>query len=99
LLSETGVEFEFRDLIASPPSEGELREIARLNSIELSQLVNPKSQAFKQLKPDLSKMDEQQIIGLIQGNPKLMVRPVLTDGQTSLIGFREAGFRDLLKMQ
>ncbi|NPV92761.1 MAG: hypothetical protein HPY50_18500 [Firmicutes bacterium] len=97
MLSENGAEFEFRDLISEPPSELELREIARLSSIDLAQLVNTKSQTFRKLKPDLPNLDEQQVIGLIRDNPKIMVRPVLSDGRTALIGFKEDGYRLMLK--
>lgn len=63
----------------------------------MKELVNTKSQAFKQIKPDLAAMDEQGIAALIRENPRIMVRPVLSNGKTLLIGFKEEQYREYIK--
>nr|WP_269635006.1 ArsC/Spx/MgsR family protein [Thermosinus carboxydivorans] len=62
----------------------------------LAQLVNTNSQTYKRIKPDLGRMSEEEIIGLEQANPTMMVRPIVTDGQTVVLGFKENEYQMLV---
>ncbi|WP_420825501.1 arsenate reductase family protein [Thermanaerosceptrum fracticalcis] len=42
-------------------------------------------------------MQEEKIIGLIQENPSIMVRPILTDGQHLITGFKETVYQTFLE--
>jgi arsenate reductase-like glutaredoxin family protein len=55
----------------------------------MAQLVNVKSQTFKKLKPNLTQMLDKDIAQLIQDNPLIMVRPILTDDEQVVMGFKE----------
>jgi arsenate reductase-like glutaredoxin family protein len=41
-------------------------------------------------------MEESEIIAFIQANPSAMIRPVLTDDQRLVIGFKEAAYEEFL---
>lgn len=56
-------------------------------------MVNKKSQAYKQIKPDLDAMTERQIFKLISNNPRILIRPILSDGKKLLLGFKEDEYR------
>ncbi|SDF78600.1 arsenate reductase [Sporolituus thermophilus DSM 23256] len=83
------MEFVFRNIAKEPPTEKELRQLAERGGVELARLVNTKSQGYKKLKPDLAVMGEAEIVNLLQANPTIMVRPIVTDGQTVVFGFKE----------
>lgn len=58
-------------------------------------LVNRKSQAFKQLMPELEGMDAAAAAVLIGSNPRIMVRPILVAGKNLSVGFKEEEYRKL----
>lgn len=74
----------------------ELRTLAKITKVTVKELVNPKSQAFKKLQPDLDAMGEEEVIELINGEPRILKRPVLSDGSRTVSGFSEAAFQTML---
>jgi arsenate reductase-like glutaredoxin family protein len=56
-------------------------------------LVNKRGQTYKKLKPDLNNMSDEEVVKLIQENPSIMVRPILTDGHQLVVGFKEAEYQ------
>jgi arsenate reductase-like glutaredoxin family protein len=62
----------------------------------LKELINTKSQSFKKLKPDLNAMNEEDIIALINNDPRIMRRPLLTRGKRLLFGFDSEAYRQFL---
>ena len=95
-LSQRQAEFEYRDITKVPPTEDELKKIARLGGYTIQQLVNTKGQTFKKLKPDLSAMKEGEIISFIQANPSVMIRPVLMGDDRLVTGFNEKAYEEFL---
>jgi len=71
-------------------------DLARTGGISVTQLVNTRGQTYKKIRPDLAAMGEEDIVRLIQDNPSIMVRPILTDGASLITGFREAEYRAFL---
>lgn len=79
-----------------PLSGEEMQGLAQLAKTTVKQMLNPKSQAFKKLKPDLEAMDEQEVIQLIASEPRILKRPVLSDGRRMVSGFSEPAFEAML---
>ena len=69
-------------------------EPKRLARLELHQLVNLKSQAFRKMGLSLAGLGEEEIIRLIGENPRILIRPLLTDGQKVLQGFNEKDYEE-----
>ncbi|MBS3971156.1 MAG: hypothetical protein KGZ94_13700 [Clostridia bacterium] len=88
------MEFVDRDIEKEPLSEEELKNLAKLKSGTVVELINPKSRNLKQMELDLSKLDEPGAIKALQGNPKIMYRPILTDGERIVVGFKEDEFKN-----
>lgn len=65
--------------------------------MNVKDLINLKSQVFKKLKPDLKNMDEKSIANLINENPRILLRPILTDGETLVLGFKENQYKELIR--
>jgi arsenate reductase-like glutaredoxin family protein len=38
-------------------------------------------------------MSDEEVVKLIQENPSIMVRPILTDGHQIVVGFKEAAYQ------
>ena len=69
--------------------------MAKIGNMNVKDLINLKSQVFKKLKPKLENMDEISIVSLINENPRILLRPILTDGETLLLGFKENKYKEL----
>lgn len=62
----------------------------------IKELVNTRSQAYKKIKPDLDVMNEQEIFELISANPRILIRPILSNGEKLLLGFKEEQYREYI---
>ncbi len=65
----------------------ELRELASFGKLNTTDLLNPGSKGFKELGLALENISEQEAADLIYKHPKIMRRPLLTDGNSLVVGF------------
>jgi arsenate reductase-like glutaredoxin family protein len=84
-------------LLKATPSLAELKKLAQQAGVTVKELVNTKSQTYKQSKPDLESMTEQEVYELIAANPRILVRPLLSNGKKLLTGFKEEQYREYVK--
>jgi regulatory protein spx len=96
-LSEQQADYEYRDILKEPLAGDELAELAARGGITVKELLNPKSTGFKELKLVLDKIDDLEAARLIQEYPKIMRRPLLSDGKKLAVGFDPDQFAALLK--
>jgi len=89
------VDFEYRNILEKPLDAAELDQLATLGSTTVKELLNPKSTSFRELKLDLATIDEQKAANLINVHPKIMRRPLLSDGQKLAIGFDPNHFQSI----
>lgn len=75
-----------------PLSPEETEALAKLAGLEVRELVNTKSQVFKKMNVSLPELGDDDIIRLIQQNPRIIIRPLLTDGQRVLLRFNEQDY-------
>lgn len=59
-------------------------------------LLNPGSKAFKEKGLDINKVNSKEAGELIFRNPRMMCRPLLTDGQNLVVGFKPDEMEKLL---
>lgn len=88
--------FEFRDVGKRPLTAAESSNLAALAGIPLQALINTGSQTFRKLKPDLAALDELAVAQLLTDQPKIMKRPILTDGRQAVVGFQADEYRRLI---
>lgn len=91
---ENHITFTDRDILARPPELTELQKLARMVNLELKDLVNKRSQVFKKMQVDITGYDEEEVAALIRANPRIMVRPLLTDGHRLLKGFKAEEYQN-----
>ena len=71
----------------------ELNKLAHIGNRSIKDLINLRSQVFKKMDIDLEAIDEKSVVDLIQENPRILIRPLLTDGNILLSGFKEADYQ------
>jgi regulatory protein spx len=96
-LSDQQAEYEYRDILKQPLEAEELKELAAVGGVTVKALVNPKSTGFKAMNLDLNEIGDEDAAKLINENPKIMIRPLLSDGKKISIGFDFDRFADVVK--
>ena len=90
-LDEKGLEYEARDIRAENPAAEELRTWYDKSGLPLKKFFNTSGNLYKEmkLKDSLSEMPEEEQLRLLGTDGMLVKRPIVVDGDTVLVGFRE----------
>lgn len=90
-LDEKGLEYEARDIRAENPAAEELRTWYEKSGLPLKKFFNTSGNLYKEmkLKDSLSEMPEEEQLRLLGTDGMLVKRPIVVDGDTVLVGFRE----------
>jgi len=83
--------------LKNPLQLAELQKLAQEGGLSIKDLVNTKSQAYKKIQPDLSNMNEAAVFDLISANPRILIRPMLSDGKRLLLRFKDEEYREYIK--
>jgi len=83
-------------LVKEPLDSKEIGQLAQIGRLTVKEMVNPKSQAFKKIQPDLASMDEHQVLDLIRSDPRILRRPIIADEKGLMLGFSEAAYQERL---
>ncbi len=88
-LDQHGIAHAFRDYKKSPPSQEELTGWSA--ALGWQALLNRAGTTFRKLpETDRADLDEGRAIALMQANPSLIKRPLVTGGGEPLLGFKPA---------
>lgn len=82
------MDFVYRDIVKEPPSGEELAALAVAGCTSVAGLVNPQSTGLKKMGVSRDGLSDQVAADLLMQNPKVMFRPLLTDGDSLVIGFK-----------
>lgn len=93
-LSALGVNYEYIDITEKPPSATALKKMMKQADIDLKKWFNTSGVAYREqnLKETLPTLSTADAIALLASNGKLIKRPIVTDGQATTVGFKEADF-------
>lgn len=91
-LSERGVVFTDRHIVAENPTVEELREWHQKSGLPLKRFFNTSGLKYKALalKDKLPQMSEQEQLELLATDGMLVKRPILIGENFVLVGFRES---------
>ncbi|MBE6829304.1 MAG: arsenate reductase family protein [Ruminococcaceae bacterium] len=91
-LQENGIAYEERNIKEQNPTVEELKEWHRKSGLELKKFFNTSGLLYKSLglSKKLPSMSEEEQFALLATDGMLVKRPILVDGGTVLVGFREA---------
>jgi arsenate reductase-like glutaredoxin family protein len=90
------VPYEYVNILKEQPAVEELIKLADLGNITVLDLLNKKSKTFRDLKIDVSSFNREQVAELLANNPKALFRPLLTDGNSLVVGFKPDEMKELL---
>ena len=98
-LTAQGKPFTVRDIKAEHPAEAELRDWHAKSGLPLKKFFNTSGQLYKsmELKNKLPDMTEDEQFALLASDGMLVKRPILVDGETVLVGFKEADWAEKLR--
>lgn len=96
-LESTGHELNLRNIKENPPSEAELSELVEWSGLELKKFFNTSGEVYKELglKDKLSSMSREEQITLLSSNGMLIKRPIVTDGKTVTVGYKEEQYEQV----
>ena len=97
-LDEKGIEYDYRDIKEENPSLDELKKWYEKSGLELKRFFNTSGQLYKSmtLKDKLPLMSDEEKLSLLSGDGMLVKRPILIDGDTVLVGFKESDWAEKL---
>lgn len=98
-LDGNGITYAERHIVENNPSYEELKEWHAKSGLPLKKLFNTSGLMYKemQLKDKLPAMSEDEQLKLLASNGMLVKRPLVMDGETVLVGFKEAQWAEKLK--
>ena len=96
-LDDNGLQYELRDIKENNPSYDELKEWFAKSGLPLKRFFNTSGQLYKnmELKDKLPAMSEEEQLKLLATDGMLVKRPILVNGDTVLVGFKEAEWEKL----
>lgn len=98
-LDEHDIKYEERNIAEQNPTYDELKEWYTMSGLPLKRFFNTSGVLYKsmQLKDKLPNMSEDEHLRLLATDGMLVKRPIIVDGDTVLVGFRENEWQTLLK--
>lgn len=90
-LDERGLSYELRDIKLENPTGKELERWHCLSGLPLKKFFNTSGLVYKalELSAKLPDMSESEQLDLLATDGMLVKRPLLIDGETVLVGFKE----------
>ena len=97
-LDEKGIGYTFRDIKEENPSYDELKTWYKKSGLDIKHFFNTSGQLYKSmsLKDKLPAMSEEEKLRLLSTDGMLVKRPILIDGDTVLVGFKEQEWANTL---
>ena len=98
-LDEHGFDYDERNIAEQNQSYDELKKWYTASGLPLKRFFNTSGVLYKsmQLKDKLPNMSEDEQLKLLATDGMLVKRPIIIDGDTVLVGFRENEWQTLLK--
>ena len=96
-LDGQGVVVKARDIATENPTEAELRAWHKASGLPLKKFFNTSGKKYKEmnLKDKLPAMSEDEQLKLLATDGLLVKRPILVDGGSVLVGFKEEEWKTL----
>lgn len=98
-LDENNAQYTERHIVEDNPSFDELKEWHDKSGLPLKRFFNTSGMLYRdmKLKDKLPQMSEEEQLELLASNGMLVKRPIAVDGDTVLVGFKEADWAEKLK--
>jgi arsenate reductase len=90
-LDEHGVKRQSIDLVQSPPSPSQLRDLWKRSELPLAKMFNTSGESYRAggFKEKLARMSESEALAALAADGKLIKRPLIDTGDAVLVGHDE----------
>ena len=90
-LDDHGFEYVDRHIVEQNLSAQEIRDLQVQSGLPISRLINTSGKLYREmgLSRKLKSMSDPEMFDLLAGDGMLVKRPILVDGDTVLVGFKE----------
>lgn len=90
-LKQKGVSFETRHIVDEPLTKEEIISLHQKSGLELKKFFNTSGIKYRELglKDIIKTAREDELYDYLASEPMLVKRPILTDGNKVLVGFKE----------
>lgn len=97
-LDDRGISYTYRDIKQDNPSREELEHWWKESGLPLKKFFNTSGQQYRALglKDKLPEMGESEQLDLLATDGMLVKRPLVVDGTTVLVGFKQAEWDEVL---
>lgn len=95
-LTSNQVTFQERHIFRAGPTPDELKKILALTTEGLDEILATRSETFKRLNINMDEMSLSNVLQLLASEPKLLRRPIITDGEKLIIGHNADALKNLL---
>ena len=97
---ENGIKYEDRHIVEKTPTVEELTKWIEKSGYEIKKFFNTSGVLYKEmhLKDKLAAMSEDEQLRLLETNGMLVKGPLVVDGDTVVVGFKEAEWAEKLKL-
>lgn len=96
-LVKEDVNFKERHLFRETPIHKEMLELLSMTTEGMDELLAKRSQEYKKLNVDVDSMTLSEVVNLLIEHPRLLRRPILTDGKKLVVGYNESALKNLVK--
>ena len=95
-LEANNIEYKERHIVEDNPTYEELKDRHSKSGLPLKKFFNTSGLLYKEmkLKDKLPAMSEEEQLKLLASNGMLVKRPLLVNGDTVLVGFKEADWAE-----
>ncbi|ULT56305.1 arsenate reductase family protein [Neobacillus drentensis] len=86
--------YEEVHIVEQPPSREQLQEFYQKSGLELKKFFNTSGLKYRELgiKDKMKTATEDELLDLLASDGMLIKRPLLTDGERVIVGFKEEEF-------
>ncbi|MFE7061029.1 Spx/MgsR family RNA polymerase-binding regulatory protein [Sutcliffiella sp. NPDC057660] len=96
-LTSNNVNFREKHIFRETPSYEEMLKILSLTTDGIDEILATRSQTFKDLGIDVNELSLSELIKLMIDEPKLLRRPIITNGNKLIVGYNESGLLKIAK--
>lgn len=83
--SDQGINFEKVNYYIKPFSKYKLQSLLKKMGIKPSELLRKNDAAYKNLKDQIEKLNENEVLNLLIENPDLIQRPIIEKGSKAIL--------------
>jgi arsenate reductase (glutaredoxin) len=94
-LADRGISVREVHIVENPPSREELAQLYQKSGLPLKKFFNTSGMKYRELgmKDKVNTASEKELLDILASDGMLMKRPILTDGEKVVVGFKEEEYQ------